>query len=81
MGVTCIQTSHKSSPTDSFYGDTQLFRHYRNVVNCKPKVLRSNYYASKSYHLKQIVGIALAPGSDSLFANLQIEGSALLSEH
>ena len=51
------------------------------MVNCKRKVLRSDYYASKSNHLKQIAGIALAPGSDSLFANLQIEGSTLLSEH
>ena len=34
-------------------GDTHLFRHYRNVVNCKRKVLRSNYYASKVNHLKQ----------------------------
>ena len=28
-----------------------------------------------------MAGIALAPGSDSLFANLQIEGSTILSEH
>ena len=67
--------------TDNKYGETQLFRHYRNVVNCKRKVLRSNYYASKSNHLKQIASIALAPGSDSLFANLQIEGSTILPEH
>ena len=51
------------------------------MVSCKRKVLRSNYYASKSNHLKQIAGIALAPGSDSLFANLQIEGSTILPEH
>ena len=52
----------------------------------------NNYYASKVNHLKQtkpsqwwsavkwIADMALAPGSDPLFANLQIEGSALLSE-
>ena len=56
------------------------------------KVPRSNYYASKVNHLKQtkpsqwwsalkwIADMALVPGSDPLFANLQIEGSALLSE-
>ena len=52
----------------------------------------NNYYASKVNHLKQtkpsqwwsavkwIADMALAPGSDPLFANLQIESSALLSE-
>ena len=56
------------------------------------EVPRSIYYASKVNHLKQtkpsqwwsavkwITDMALAPGSDPLFANLQIEGSALLSE-
>ena len=56
------------------------------------KVPRSNYYAWKVNHLKQtkpsqwwsavkwIADMTLAPGSDSLFANLQIQGSALLSE-
>ena len=48
-------------------------------------VLRSNYYVSKVNHLKQtkpsqwqsvvkwIADIVLAPGSEPLFANLQIE--------
>ena len=65
-------------------------RHYYN--SRQNKVPRSNYYSSKVYHLKQtkscqwwsavkwIADMALAPGSDPLFANLQIEGSALLSE-
>ena len=56
------------------------------------KVPRSNYYAWKVNHLKEtkpsqwwsavkwIADMTLAPGSDSLFTNLQIEGSALLSE-
>ena len=58
------------------------------------KDLCSNYYvyASIVNHLKQnkpsqwwsavkwIADMTLAPGSDSLFANLQIQGSALLSE-
>ena len=30
--------------------------------------------------MKWIAGMALAPGSDSLFANLKFEGSALLSK-
>ena len=34
-------------------GDTQLLRHYRNVVNHKRKLLRSNYYALKVDHLRQ----------------------------
>ena len=67
-------------------------RHYPNVVNRKRQVLRSDYYASKVNHLRQtrpsqwwsavkwIAGMALALGLDSLFANLKIEGSALLSE-
>ena len=64
-------------------------RYYNSRQN---KVPRSNYYASKVNHLKQtkpsqwwsavkwIADMTLALGSDPLFTNLQIEGSALLSE-
>ena len=85
----CGYCTNKKENCDSLV-ITILDKCYYNLR--QNKVPRSSYYASKVNHLKQtkpnqwwsavkwIADMALAPGSDPLFANLQIEGSALLSE-
>ena len=63
-------------------GNTERFRHYRNVVNREQKAPRGQYFASKVNHLnkqwfsavKRIAGMVPASGSESLRSILQVEG-------
>ena len=71
--------------------DVDRFRHLRNVVNRKRKVLRCKYYASKVScrrdtkpgqwwsAVKRIAGMVPACDSKCLFTDLQLEGSNVIS--
>ena len=72
-------------------GQTEIYRHYRNLVNRERKILRSRYFASKVRHLKdtkpnqwwnavkRIAGMTTPCGSETLRAQLQIPGIDSLS--